>query len=78
MTDKVEAGLFENRATVTRRDPYVGDEMVLRFWAPAAGGYVLDGDGGQVCKGMRYFGPTLMWDPAHDGTLADLIRRECS
>jgi len=54
------------------------DERVSRhFWAPRAGGYVLElstGDSKQVCERLGRHGSTLMC--VANTQLADVIRRE--
>jgi hypothetical protein len=70
-------GTYPNRCTLRYEDEY-GHQIERDFFAPASGGYVREdwSNPRQVCEGLSSMGATLVWNPARDATLADLIRRE--
>lgn len=53
-----------------------GELLQTQWYAPAAGGYVRDSYGRQVCYKLDVLGPTLCWEPSMGLTLAQLLRRE--
>jgi len=66
---------YPNRCTIRYEDEY-GYPLHREYYAPTQGGYVQRVGWGQVCEKLQGGGATLTWNPSHDKTLADLIRRE--